>query len=87
MTQARTVPSLRARIAEAQSRTTYSIDQSWLTPRREVSYTERYRGTEYETPSTVRVTREPILSRGRSFVLLASAALCVIAAALVAVSS
>jgi hypothetical protein len=74
MTQVRTRPSLRTRIVEAQSRTTYSIDQSHLATRREMPFTERYRGTEYETPATVPVTREPLVSRGRTLVLVAGTA-------------
>jgi hypothetical protein len=67
-------PSLRTRIVEAQARATYSIDQSHLAPRRKPSFSERYRGTEYETPTTVSVTREPLMSRGRSLVLVAGTA-------------
>jgi hypothetical protein len=74
MAYAGTRPSLRTRIVEAESRATCPIDQSYLTPRREPSFTERYRGTEYETPTTVRVIREPLMSRGRSALLVAGTA-------------
>ena len=67
-------PSLRTRIVEEQARATYSTAQSHLAPRRKPSFTERYRGTEYETPTTVSATREPLMSRGRSLVLVAGAA-------------
>ena len=84
MDHPRTRPSLRTRIVEAQSRATYSVDRSHFTPRRQGSFVERYRGTEYETPVTVLVVREPLLSRGRSFVLVVGAAAVGIAGVLLA---
>ena len=69
-----TRPSLLSRIVEAESRTSSSVDRSHFTPPRQESFVERYRGTEYETPRTVLVVRKPLMSRGRSFVLVVGAA-------------
>ena len=66
--------SLRARIVAAQSRPTYSVDRSYFAPSRQESFVERYRGTEYERPAAVVTAREPLMSRGRSFVLVVGAA-------------
>lgn len=84
MDHAPTRPSLRTRIIEAESRPTYAIDRSYFTPRRQESFVERYRGTEYETPTTVHVVREPIMSRGRSLVLVVGAAVVGMTAVLLA---
>jgi hypothetical protein len=74
MDHAPTRPSLRTRITEAQPRATYSVDRSHFAPRRQESFVERYRGTEFESPTTVVAVREPLMSRGRSFVLIVGAA-------------
>lgn len=77
-------PSLRTRIIEAQTRATYTVDSAYSTRRRKESFVERYRGTEYETPSTVIVVREPLVSRGRSFVLLMGATVVCVAGVILA---
>jgi hypothetical protein len=75
MKYARTSQSLRTRIDEAQRGAEYSIDQSYFVPRGQgVTFAERYRGTQYETPTPVLVKREPVLSRGRSFLLVVGTA-------------
>jgi hypothetical protein len=40
----------------------------------ELSFTERYRGTEFDTGGWVVLIGEPIASRGRAFVLVSGAA-------------
>ena len=81
MTMARTFPSphsrpsLYTRISEERTRATLPAQAIRPAPRTVQSFTERYRGTEFETHfATSRVTREPIVSRGRAFVLLAGIA-------------
>lgn len=75
MTMARTFPSLYTRIIEERTRATIPARQIRPTPATVQSFTERYRGTEYETHFTMpRVTPEPLVSRGRAFVLLAGIA-------------
>ena len=73
MNQVRTRPSLRTRIEEAQARATYTAARSYVPPRREGSFVEQYQGTEYERPVTMLTMREPLVTRGRSFVLVIGA--------------
>ena len=42
--------------------------------RRQQSYAERYRGTEFETVKYTAPAGEPVVSRGRAFVLVTGAA-------------
>jgi hypothetical protein len=50
--------------------------------RRDVSYAELYRGTEYETRTTVAAAATPV-SRGRTFVLVAFATMVFMSALLI----
>jgi hypothetical protein len=51
-----------------------------------MSFTERYRGTEFETIATVATTHEPSVSRGRTFVLVSGLACITLCAAMVLAS-
>jgi hypothetical protein len=67
--------SLMKRIVETQRQAAISRDEAQPPRRRQPSFTERYRGTEFET--AVRVMphgHEPVMSRGRAFVLASGAA-------------
>jgi hypothetical protein len=67
--------SLMTRIVETQRRAAISRDEARPPRRRQASFTERYRGTEFETISTVMPqVREPLMSRGRAFVLVSGTA-------------
>lgn len=70
----RTRSPLTMRIAETQRRAAPIRHEAPPVPRRAMSFAEQYRGTEYETVSTVAASREPRVSRGRTFVLVGSAA-------------
>lgn len=80
-----TRPSLRARIVETQTRARISVEEARRTPTRhlEPSFVERYRGTEYETVTVAPPAREPIMARGRAFVLLAGSAMVAMIALIV----
>ena len=86
MPLARTSPSLRSRIVASQSpMVTIPSGRSGIGPPRVESYTERYRGTEYDSGcARPPAAGEPLLSDGRLMVIM-SAALTVVAAAGVAV--
>ena len=86
MDRIRTRPTLMARIMEAQKRAAYADREPRATRHRDVSFAERYRGTEYETRSPVLVTHEPPVSRGRSFVIVLGAAALSMTGALLAAS-
>lgn len=77
-------PSLRTRIIETQTRATYSVDGTYLARHRQESFVERYRGTEYESPTTILVVREPLVSRGRSLVLVMGATVVGVTAVILA---
>jgi hypothetical protein len=66
--------SLMSRIAETQRRSAAARDETPRQTRRETSFVERYRGTEYETVRTVLVARKPMASRGRTFVVVSGVA-------------
>lgn len=70
MERSDTRPSLHQRIARTEERAAYVVDRSVLERPREPSFSERYRGTAYETPVRVAPSHEPPLSRGRYFVLV-----------------
>jgi hypothetical protein len=86
MTLARTFPTLRSRILEVQSRRAYTADPFRITPKPVVSYTERYRGTQYATPRPAPATPQPSVSRGRVFVLLSGLGAVAFIACIVAVA-
>jgi hypothetical protein len=65
--------SLLARIVEGESHVSYVVDRSCLTPPRQGSFVERYRGTEFESPTPELVVHQQHISRGRSFVIVAGA--------------
>ena len=66
--------SLRTRIIETERRAAIGRDQSYRPRRRQLTFAERYRGTEFEGPRVAVAEVEPSsLSRGRAFVLLAGA--------------
>ena len=74
MNAARTRSSLLFRVLETQRRAA-ADEYAALRPRRqEASFTERYRGTEFETVSEVVTVVEPAISRGRAFVCISGAA-------------
>lgn len=66
--------SLLTRVAETQRRATLARDERRAPRRQKPSYVERYRGTEFDTVSGAIVFEpaapEPIVSRGRLFVLV-----------------
>jgi hypothetical protein len=74
MTATRTRASLLSRILEAQRRAAAAEYEPRQTRRPSVSFTERYRGTEYESLSPVVTVHEPAISRGRAFVIVSGAA-------------
>ncbi len=79
MSLARTYPSLRTRILENQHRiTTIPADRSGITKPSSQSFTERYRGTEYETHFQRVVVSEPLLPRGRMLWMVAGTATAVV---------
>jgi hypothetical protein len=73
MNAARTRASLLSRVLETQRRAAAAAYQPRETRRTEMSFTERYRGTEFETPVAVVTLHQPVISRGRSFVILGGA--------------
>ena len=79
MSLAHTQPSLLCRI-DAKRRGIVTIPAgrlSGVTKPSVQSYSERYRGTEYETPSAPVVVSPPLVSRGRLLTLVASIATAV----------
>ncbi len=74
MNAARTRSSLLIRVLEMQRRAASAEYESRRTRRSEVSFTERYRGTEFETVDSVVTIREPSMSRGRAFVIMSGSA-------------
>ena len=80
--------SLMTRIVESERRATLTQDQPRGPQRRQPTFSERYRGTEFEAPRTAAwEAQPPSVSRGRAFVLVAGASavslcLVVVAAAL-----
>ncbi len=72
MSHTHAYPSLHARIREVRvGQTTIPAGESWTRPPVIASYTERYRGTEYESHLEAPAPdREPFVSLGRQFVLL-----------------
>jgi hypothetical protein len=80
MSMAHPYPSLRSRIEATRTATaTLPAGPSGVRPRTTESYAERYRGTEYSTlADTGPVATDPVVSKGRMFVLLSSAAVTVV---------
>ena len=76
MSHTHAYPSLYARIRDTRAgQTTIPAGESWIRPPAVASYTERYRGTEYESHLEAPAPdREPLVSLGRQFVLLSGAA-------------
>ena len=69
--------SLMTRIGETQRRAALVRDERRAPRRQKPSFTERYRGTEFETLGTLIVptqAREPLMSRGRLFVMVTGVA-------------
>jgi hypothetical protein len=67
--------SLMTRILETQRRAALARDEAYRPRRRQPTFTERYRDTEYAMVVTVfPQAREPVISRGRLFVLVSGAA-------------
>lgn len=75
MERSATRPSLYQRIAQTEVRAAYVVDRSVLERPREPSFSERYRGTAFETPVRVTPGYEPALSRGRYLVLVGAVGL------------
>ena len=67
MNQPRTHASLLTRVVQAEERAKAAAYQSPDAPRQEPSFVERYRGTEWETPSSV-VVVDSAPARGHTFV-------------------
>lgn len=67
-------PSLLTRISETKSRATTTVDRSYREAPRQESFVERYRGTEFESPTTEMAVQHDHVSRGRSFVLVVGVA-------------
>ncbi|HKZ91494.1 MAG TPA: hypothetical protein VJZ50_05095 [Candidatus Limnocylindrales bacterium] len=84
MNAARTRSTLLTRVIETQRQAAASRYDDRRTHRRQVSFAERYRGTEFETLSTALVVREPHISRGRTFVLVTGAATIGLAGVIIA---
>ena len=82
MSHTHAYPSLYARIRETRTgQTTIPAGESWIMPPAVASYTERYRGTEYETHfEAPRPDRGPLVSTGRQFVLLSGVVAATISA-------
>jgi hypothetical protein len=74
MNAARTRASLLSRVLETQRRAAAAEYQPRHTRRVEVSFTERYRGTEFETLAPVMTMPRSSISRGRAFVIMSGAA-------------
>lgn len=74
MNAARTRASLLSRVLETQRRAAAAEYEPRESRRAEVSFTERYRGTEFETPVVMVTLREPVISRGRAFVIASGSA-------------
>ena len=68
MNAARTRSSLLFRVLETQRRAAADEYEPSAPGATEMSFTERYRGTEFETLSEVVTVAEPAISRGRAFV-------------------
>lgn len=87
MRSARTLDTLSARIDDRRDQT------SWLLMRQEAprphqsTFTERYRGTEFETPVSIVVRQDEGVARGRLFVLMAAASSLAFCALIVANAS
>ena len=79
MNAARTRASLLSRVLETQRRAAAAQYEPRHTRRTEMSFTERYRGTEFDNLSGDVVIREPAISRGRAFVLVSGAATLLVA--------
>lgn len=65
--------SLMTRISETQRRAAQARDERQAPRRQKPSFVERYRGTEFEAASAYVapvLTPEPVVSRGRLFVLV-----------------
>jgi hypothetical protein len=77
--------SLLTRILETQRQAAISRDERPPRPRKP-SFSERYRGTEFETISVAPRPREPLMAPGRAFVLLAGAAAIGLIVALMSVA-
>jgi hypothetical protein len=74
MNAARTRSSLLTRVLEVQRRAAAAEYEARRTRGSDVSFTERYRGTEFETLGAVVTIREPAMSRGRAFVIVTGSA-------------
>jgi hypothetical protein len=74
MNAARTRASLLSRVLEMQRRAAAAEYESRRTRRSEVSFTERYRGTEFDIVGPVMTIHEPSISRGRAFVIMTGSA-------------
>jgi len=68
-------PSLLTRISESKSRATSTVDRSYYSSPRQESFVDRYRGTEFESPTREFVVPQDHVSRGRSFVVVVGVAL------------
>jgi hypothetical protein len=78
----RTPVSLGTMVRDAHMRASTRSDHPKARLRRDLSYAELYRGTEYETRTTVAAAATPI-SRGRTFVLVALATIVFMSALLI----
>jgi hypothetical protein len=67
--------TLMTRIVETQRRAAITRDEARPPRRRQPSFTGRYQGTEFATVvTTFAPPREPVMSRGRLFVLVSGTA-------------
>ncbi len=67
-------PSLLTRITEAKSQASTTVNRSYRETPRQESFVDRYRGTEFETPTMQFVVHHDHISRGRSFVIVVGCA-------------
>ena len=74
MSSARTPHTLSGRIEDIQRQSPSLVVRRQVPRRQQPSFTERYRGTEFETPVTTVAGRPEGVARGRLFVLMAAAA-------------
>lgn len=75
MNQPRRRASLLTRIAQTQERARTTPHPSPHERRREPSFVERYRGTEWETPSSPVIVADEVPARGQVYVWLTLSAI------------